>query len=349
VLQGGAEYQAYMLAEKLAEQGHEVSYIFIHDGSKLVQSDTIKLKPIKEIPFSTLSSLRILYAFPVYSILKNLKPDYIYHRNLSSFCWIATLYAKFHKTKTILHISHDHDVGQFRWSLSPKKAFRNIDNWLKFKGLRKVDTIICQSAFQQEKLMNNYHKDSTLIRNFFPSFEFNNEIKKEDIVVWIANIKKIKNPLAFVELVKCLEHKGYRFIMIGRPPDERSLRDVFTAALLASPIEYLGEVSNVQVNNMLLKAKILCCTSFSEGFPNTFIQAWLRKVPVVSLYVDPDNIIKTKKIGFHSLTLDQMTRDIAALMGNPSLLEKMGLQAQLYAREYHSFNAIFPRILKIFS
>ena len=51
---------------------------------------------------------------------------------------------------------------------------------------------------------------------------------------------------------------------------------------------------------MLNKSKILCNTSTSEGFPNTYVQALAYGVPIVTLNIDPDNIISKNNIGYNA-------------------------------------------------
>jgi glycosyltransferase involved in cell wall biosynthesis len=70
------------------------------------------------------------------------------------------------------------------------------------------------------------------------------------------------------------------------------------AAIASVPgLEYLGSLALDDVNQLLAGAHLLVNTSTHEGFSNTFIQAWLRAVPVVSLNADPDDLLESAGLG----------------------------------------------------
>jgi glycosyltransferase involved in cell wall biosynthesis len=100
-------------------------------------------------------------------------------------------------------------------------------------------------------------------------------------------------------------------------------------------LTYLGEKSNDQINRILGVSHILVNTSDYEGFPNTFIQAWLHEVPVVSLHVDPDNVLTRQGLGFHSGGLDRLVQDTRNLIENTDLRTRIGKKARAYALEHH--------------
>jgi glycosyltransferase involved in cell wall biosynthesis len=88
------------------------------------------------------------------------------------------------------------------------------------------------------------------------------------------------------------------------------------------------------------RAGILVNTSESEGFPNTFLEAWSNYVPVVSLKWDPDEIICRHKLGFHSKDANQMKLDIIRLMNDGKLARELGLNGRRYVETHHSSKVI---------
>src|SRR5260221_1608868 len=106
-------------------------------------------------------------------------------------------------------------------------------------------------------------------------------------VLWVSNIRREKRPDRILELAQRLPEA--RIHMVGGSlPDEESLfRDVKQAAAARSNVSFHGRLSYWGANRLYGRAKLLVNTSDVEGFPNSYLQAWIRGVPVVTL-IDPD-------------------------------------------------------------
>ena len=81
--------------------------------------------------------------------------------------------------------------------------------------------------------------------------------------------------------------------------------------------------------------------SDSEGFPNSFLQAWARSVPVVSFF-DPDNIIRDRGIGRTPQDLREMKSDLDALLSDDLGRTTMGDDAKRFVVENYSSEAVVP-------
>ena len=62
----------------------------------------------------------------------------------------------------------------------------------------------------------------------------------------------------------------------------------------------------------------------------------MRKVPVVSLKVNPDNVLNRSSTGFCSGTYERLREDVLRLIRDPNLRCKMGDRARSYAFDNHS-------------
>jgi glycosyltransferase involved in cell wall biosynthesis len=99
---------------------------------------------------------------------------------------------------------------------------------------------------------------------------------------------------------------------------------------------YLGEKSQKEVNEFLARAHVFVNTSLHEGFPNTFIQAWMREVPVVSLHVDPDEVLGRERIGIHAGSEEELRDAVRMLVVDPHRRAEYAVRAREYARRRHS-------------
>ena len=159
-------------------------------------------------------------------------------------------------------------------------------------------------------------------------------------VLWVANFKPVKQPEMFIQLAKKFRNnKSVKFIMVGKSSlAYQPILDKITQS--QTNFEYCGGISQKEVNKKIEQSDLFVNTSLSEGFPNTFIQAWLRRVPVLSMHIDPSQIIKKHQIGVIAPNLEQMVEVINSLLFDDKQFEKMGSQAEEYAKNNHSLKNI---------
>ena len=102
-------------------------------------------------------------------------------------------------------------------------------------------------------------------------------------------------------------------------------------------LRHLGSQPNGAVNELLARSHLLVNTSEYEGFSNTFIQAWLRNVVVVSLTVNPDSVFDDDRYGVCARgSYDELVRAVTRLSEDPSLRERIAARARVLAEESFS-------------
>ncbi len=336
---GGAEYQLYLLAQVLSRMLYDVFYIYIDSGDKFHKNLNINLVPIKKRKI--LRWLLGNYFFLDYSILlntlKKIDPDIIYQRVGFAYTGIAAKYALLYNKISILHISSDNDLIKNNYKISKNILFQYVDKKFIEYSIKNSHFVICQSNNQKHLLKTNYNRECSIIypnSHPPPTEKYNKSLPIK--IVWVANIKSIKKPELFIKLTNHFKNNNnVLFLMIGHACNNKYKNYLLNKSKKIDNFKYLGKKSMSEVNEILAKSHILINTSETEGYPNVFIQAWLRRVPVISLNVNPDNVLELNKIGFHSKTFDQMIENVHLLINNNKLREEMGERAMQYAFNHH--------------
>src|SRR5690606_34473183 len=160
------------------------------------------------------------------------------------------------------------------------------------------------------------------------------------------NMKSLKRPEIFIELAQYFKNStGISLKMIGRL--DKSYLHLIEAEDQNSNFDYVGELSNAEVNEYLLQTDVLINTSEYEGFSNTFIQAWMRKNIVISMNSNPDEILTNYNIGFICPTIEEMKEKINFLLENRTVLNEMQETAVNYVNKEHNLDENLNTITKL--
>ena len=335
---GGAEFQAKCLLDELEKHpDFEVFYLARNLSPNFKPRNYQLLSVGHGLPLWR--DIALLDAPRLMATLHNIAPDVIYQRVGSAYTGIAARYAASNTgCRMVWHIASSMDVSPAKKTVSSDLVANYLEKRTLEYGVRHADCIIAQTGEQADLLAKNYGRRPTaIIPNFHPAPE--EEISKGDgvTVVWVANLKPLKRPELYLDLAQELGSlAGVRFTLVGRGNDGRWCRNLMRRMRETESLEYLGECSHEEVNKLLDRADILVNTSEVEGFPNTFIQAWMREVPVVSLDIDPDNVLSRHDIGIHSSNYRQMVEDTRRLILDQELRREMGRSAKSYALANHS-------------
>lgn len=286
---GGAELQQVQIARLLLRMGYKVSFVTLDHGQpdgQVLQGCCV-YKAYK--PGAGLPGLRFLIPrwTGIWSALLRANADIYYTRAAGFLPGMLALLRYRRPLRFIYAAASDMDFTR-------DKVFVQFarDRWLFRFGLRRADAVIVQNSIQRDSLRATYGRNSVVIPNFLDAEPIDLPETARTRVLWVGKHRAIKRPLLFVALARALPDLA--FVMIGPHfEDESDLYDEVIAAAKDLPnLEILGFQPLQEVEKQFNRARVLVSTSEMEGFPNIFLQAMRRGIPIVS-FVDPDGMIRS--------------------------------------------------------
>jgi glycosyltransferase involved in cell wall biosynthesis len=336
---GGAELQVRMLVERLVS----LDTFEVHLVARNIDPHHVPAGyTLHEIPpYKAVAGTFLLDVPSLWRLLRRLQPQVIYQRVAGAYTGTAAYYARRHHCRMVWHVSHDQDLMPIPWRWSLRSPVEQLDRRLIDYGARRADAIIVQNSAQAELLRRNYGRSDAVHISNFHSAPAAPPTKALDrlMVCWIANFKPTKQPEFFLRLAADLRNRSnVEFHMAGALQMKRKASERLLARMRKLPnLQYSGFQADDAIDKLLSTAHVLVNTSYAEGFPNTFIEAWLREVPVVSLSVNPDGVFDEDRFGICAHGSYEQLRDaVERLIVNTTLRSQMGQRAAVFARERFS-------------
>lgn len=321
---GGAEVQMSLIAKALAkDKKFQVSLIVGDYGQQAVikQDKLVLYRSFKRGRFFPFEVIRF------FRLLKKINADIYVERTMNIKVCLVALFCRFLEKKFVYMLAHNWDCHV------------SISRYL---SLKLANLIVAQTKDQQKQLLRNWKLSSFLLPSILPSTKaLQGKISQRDRILWVGRADKWKRPEIFLKLVSLFPRQ--KFVMICRQGNNPYyFQQIFTQLQPLPNLEFFSEIPFSQIDNFFQQAKIFVNTSTAEGFPNTFLQAGLNQVPILSLSVNPDKFISHYQCGLVAENrLSRLVNHCQKLLSHSRWAYSLGKHNFHYATTYHHPKLIF--------
>jgi len=340
---GGAQKQIYKYSKELAKQSNFDVNISVADFGQTNLETIDEVKLWKSFSFN---DNKIIGFNKLKKILKNIDADfYLFHSADPAIYPVSFYIKRILKKKIIYMVAHDDETNHiklkqnfsFSTALSMKFAFKLFDK------------ITVQSIFQKEQLsLNRGIKKSHILPYIFNVSKKEINYSDKKYIFWIGRGEKWKRPEIFIEMAK--KHPNEQFVMV-MPAEfgkEEYQKQVKKKLENIKNLKFINFLKPSEVNKYFLKSKLFLLTSESEGFANTMMESMNGACPILSLKVNPDEIITKNNIGLVADNkINTFEQYFLELLENNELRKKMGENGRDFLLKFHQSESVVTKFIDI--
>jgi glycosyltransferase involved in cell wall biosynthesis len=342
---GGEQVQQSLLAKAFVRRGFAVSMVVgdygQKDGATWSGVEVYKAYRAREgIPV-----LRFVHPrwTKLWGALRRAAADVYYVSCAGAQVGQVAMWAARNGRRMIFRIASDADCEPERLLISFWR-----DRKLYEYGLRRAAAILAQSIKQQTLMQRNYGLDSSIAYMLVDAPEWQLSLAERDIsLLWVSNIQQLKRPEMFLEVARRLNPLTASMVGGAMPRAHSLFQEIRARASCVSNVTFHGRLPYRATNQVFDRARLFINTSEIEGFPNTFLQAWIRGVPVISFF-DPDDVIHREGLGCAVANLDDMASAAYRLATDSQAWLETSARCRAYmARHYGEEQILAPYLATV--
>lgn len=165
-------------------------------------------------------------------------------------------------------------------------------------------------------------------------------------VLWVNNLRQFKRPDLAVELARRLPELNFHMIGGPQPGEDALYEGIRSQAGSIGNLTFHGRVPYHDVNDFYERARVFVNTSDSEGFPNSYLQAWRRGTPSVAFF-DPDSVIARHGLGHAAVGMDAMVEQVRRLASDERHWQENSRRCQHFMDEYYGDDRVLRPYLEL--
>lgn len=339
----GEGVQQTLLARALARRGHEVRMV-TWDYGQADGSEWDGIRVFKAYtPHGGLPLLRFFHPrwSGLWSALARADAELYYTSCAGMHVGLLALFCQRYGRRFVFRSASDTDCDPERLLVRYRR-----DRTLYAYGLRRAGAILVQSRAQAQALVRNFGLPGRVAGMLVEPAQ---AAGARDIdVLWVSNIRRVKRPDRLLALAARLPQ--LHFHMAGGPlPGEEALyREIAAAAAARRNVHFHGRLSYHDAARLYDRARLFVNTSDVEGFPNSYLQAWARGVPVVTL-IDPDDVIAREGLGFAASSLAGIEGAMQGLLEDSAAWQAVSGRCRAYMTREHGEDKVLAPYLDTFA
>lgn len=274
---GGAERVVSLLADKMAEQGHQIQILCLKFNDVYYQtSEKIKVVLVKQHIRNNVSELFWLRRY-----VKKENPDVVIAFTEGVYCF----------TICALLGSGIPIIASERLDPAAMSATRKI---LKRIFLPYVDWLVVQTKKIKEYFPPKIQRKTSIIYNPVNEEVFNTPsniscLQKENRIISVARLYPQKNQQMMIRAFAHIadQYPDWKLVIFGEGPLREELESLVESLGMKDRVLLPGRTEHVI--DELRKSKIFCLSSDYEGMSNSMIEAICVGLPIVSTNVSGTN------------------------------------------------------------
>jgi glycosyltransferase involved in cell wall biosynthesis len=335
---GGAEVQTVLLAKALAVRGLDVAHVVYPVGRPVPFDSPSPTLVERRATSEGLSFYRLRELIRIWSALSEADARIVVVRGSGGYVVPSATWCSRHRRAFVFAASNELDFDLQR----PDRSRANLRAY--GRAVRRARRLVVQTQ-RQADLANQVFPalEPILIPSFAEPAE---PVSGEpEYFLWSDRMTDYKRPEKFLELAAAMPEARFRMVASVTGETSDALRDrVYAAADSLPNVEVLPRRPRHEALAEVERAIAIVKTSEVEGMPNTFLEAWARSIPVLSLSVDPDNRIAEHGAGLLAEgSMDRLIDSARQLQGDAELRAAIGARGREFVRAHHSLDAVADR------